>query len=236
MKKQNVEFKVGGETLRGTLFIPDRAGPFPSIVSYHGRGSSKKNYLPMASRLAENGILALAFDFRGCGESDGKFKDQTHGMGIDDGKAALEFLLMQNVDKTRIGIQGTSFGGYITGMVLNDYDFIKSVVLRAPSAHSDKTLDYKGEVEDGYFAIRENWINSSSYRGLEKFKGNLLVIESEKDELLLSEEVRKYYNVAINAAKRKLYIQKNANHSLSDNPEGRREFNELTVDWFLETL
>jgi dienelactone hydrolase len=236
MKKQNIEFKVQDETLRGVLFIPDGKGSFPGVIFYHGRGSSRKNYLPIASMLAENGILALAFDFRGCGESDGEFRNQTHGMGIEDGKAALEFLLTQNVDKQRIGIQGTSFGGYVTGMVLIDYNFIKSVVLRAPSAHSDKTLDHKGEVEDGYFTKRENWINSSSYKGLGKFTGNLLVIESEKDELLMSEEVQKYYKVAINALKRKLFLQKNVSHSLSDNPEGRHEFNELTVDWFLETL
>jgi dienelactone hydrolase len=236
MKKQNIEFKVGDEILRGSLFIPGGNGPFPGIVSYHGRGSNRKNYLPMAENLAQKGIMALAFDFRGCGESDGEFKDQTHGMGIEDGKAALEFLLTQNVEKTRIGIQGTSFGGFITGMVLNDYDFIKSVVLRAPSAHSDKTLDHKGEVEDGYFATRENWINSSSYKGLEKFKGKLLVIESEKDELLLSEEVEKYYNVATTAAKRKLFLHKDATHSLSDNPKAMEEFYAVAINWFLKTL
>jgi hypothetical protein len=236
MKKQAIEFKVGEETLRGSLFIPDGQGPFPGVVFYHGRGSTRANYLPMAENLAQNGIMALAFDFRGCGESDGEFKNQTHKMGIEDGKAALEFLLTQNVDRQRIGIQGTSFGGYVTGMILNDYDFIKSVVLRVPSAHSMITLISKPTPTDNYFQKRENWINSSSYKGLEKFKGDLLVIESEKDELLPPEEVQKYYNIAINVAKRKLFVQKNAGHSLSDNPEGRREFNEITVDWFLKTL
>jgi uncharacterized protein len=236
MKKQNVEFKIQNETLRGSLFIPDGKGPFPGVVFYHGRGSSRGNYLPIAESLAQNGVTALAFDFRGCGESDGEFNNQTHKMGIEDGKAALEFLLTQNVDKERIGIQGTSFGGYVTGMILNDHDFIKSVVLRAPSAHSDQTLNYKGEVENGYFAKRENWINSGSYRGLGKFKGNLLVIESEKDELLMSEEVEKYYNVAADALKRELYIHKGAGHSLSGNPKAMEEFQKITVDWFLKTL
>ena len=235
-EKQNIEFKVREEILRGSLFTPDGKGPFPGVVSYHGRGSSRENYLPMAESLAQNGILALAFDFRGCGESDGELKDQTHRMGIEDGKAGLEFLLTQNVDKQRIGIQGTSFGGYITGMVLRDYDFIKSVVLRAPSAHSMITLISKPTPTDNYFQKREHWENSGSYKGLEKFKGNLLVIESEKDELLSSETVRKYYKVAMKAVKRKLFVQKNAGHSLSDNPKLMEEFCKITVDWFLETL
>jgi len=236
MKKQNVEFKIQNETLRGSLFIPGGRGPFPGVVFYHGRGSTRKNYLPMAQKLAKNGILALAFDFRGCGESDGEFENQTHAMGVEDGKAGLEFLLKQNVDRDRIGIQGTSFGGYVTGMVLNDYDFIKSVVLRVPSAHSKITLISKRMPSDNYFQKRENWENSGSYAGLARFKGNLLVIETEKDELLPSEVVQKYYIIAINALKRKLYIQKNAGHSLSNNPKAMEEFYKITVDWFLETL
>jgi hypothetical protein len=236
MKKQNVEFKIWNEKLKGSLFIPEGKGPFPGVVFYHGRGSSRKNYLPMAESLAQKGIMALAFDFRGCGESDGEFKNQSHEMGIEDAKAALEFLTEQKVDKERIGIQGTSFGGYVTGMLLNDLNFIKSVVLRVPAAYSDQTLSVKAGVEDTYFAKRENWINSSAYLGLEKFSGALLVIESEKDELLAKEEVEKYYNMATATLKRKLFIQKNAGHNLSNTPQARSEFNKITVDWFLETL
>ncbi|MCL5019854.1 MAG: alpha/beta fold hydrolase [Patescibacteria group bacterium] len=238
MKKTEVEFKVGKDTLRGTLFIPSGKGPFPGVIFYHGRGSTRARYLPMAETLAQKGFITLAFDFRGCGESDGKFEAQSHKMGIEDARAGLEFLLSQNVDKKRIGIQSTSFGGYCAGMVLKDYDFIKSVVLRVPAAYSDNDLQLTPEKfpEYVYFQNRENWIDSSAYNGLKKFRGSLLVIESEKDELLPSEEVQKYYNVATNAAKRKLSVHKNAGHNLSDNPKGLKEFYEITVNWFLETL
>ena len=99
---RQVEFKVGNETLRGSLFVPKGKGPFPGVVFYHGRGSSRKRYLEISKRLEESGIMAFAFDFRGCGESDGVFKDQTQRMGIDDARAGLEFLLGQNVDKNRM--------------------------------------------------------------------------------------------------------------------------------------
>ena len=236
MKKQTVEFKIGEEILRGSLFIPQGNGPFPGVVFYHGRGSNRANYFGMSESLVQKGIMALAFDFRGCGESDGEFRNQTHKMGIEDGKAALEFLLTQNVDRQRIGIQGTSFGGYVTGMILNDYDFIKSVVLRVPAAYSRITFISKPTPTDNYFQKRENWENSGSYNGFAKFQGSLLVIRSERDEVIMEEAVNKYYNVAVNAVKRKLYVQKSAGHSLSDNPKGEREFNKITVDWFLDTL
>lgn len=236
--KKDVEFKVGKETLRGSLFIPNGKGPFPGVVFYHGRGSDRTRYLPMAQKLAKNGIISLAFDFRGCGKSDGVFENQTQRMGIDDAGAGLDFLLSQDVDRARIGIQGTSFGGYVTGMLLKDVDFIKSVVLRVPAAYSDRDLQLTPETfpEYVYFQNKENWIDSSAYEGLKKFRGNLLVIESEKDELLPPEEVQRYYNIAKMASKRKLYVQKGAGHSFADDPEGLKLFHKITVDWFLETL
>jgi len=240
MKKTDVEFKVEDEALRGSLFIPDGSGPFPGVVFYHGRGSTRKNYLPMAEDLGKKGIMALVFDFRGCGESDGEFKDKTNRMGIDDAKAGLQFLLGQDIDKKRIGIQGTSFGAYVTGMLLNDpqSQFIRSIVLRVPAALSDDQLDFSLSIEEeeNFFAKKENWINTSAYNGFVQFKGSLLVIRSEKDQLLPEESVNKYYDVAVKAKERKLYVQKNAGHSLSDNTEARREFNRITVNWFLETL
>ena len=238
MTPQLVEFKVDRETLRGTMFVPSGKGPFPGVIFFHGRGSSRERYLPMAECLSKKGMLTLAFDFRGCGVSDGKFENQTYKMGVEDGRAALEFLLKQSLDKNRIGIQGTSFGGYVAGMILKDnrYLLVKSLVLRVPAAFSDQTVNVKGNVESGYFKRRENWINSSAFSGLEKFRGALLVIKSEKDDLIPSDLIQKYYDVAVKARKRELFVHKNAGHSLSGNPKGLKEFHKITEDWFLRTL
>jgi dipeptidyl aminopeptidase/acylaminoacyl peptidase len=184
--------------------------------------------------------MGLAFDFRGCGESDGRYEDQTQRMGMEDAIVGLEFLLKQNIDKKRIGIQGTSWGGYLAGILLNDpkFQFIKSVVLRVPAAYSDSFLDTTIRASDkkDFFLNKENWANASSYNGLAKFKGDLLVIRSEKDELILAEAVNKYYEVAAQVRRRELYVHKNAGHSLSDNPKGLKEFQEIVVNWFSETL
>lgn len=235
--EKKVEFKSGKETLRGSLFIPDGKGPFPAVVFYHGRGSDRTRYLPMAKFLSNQGMITLAFDFRGCGGSDGIFTNQTHRMGVEDGKAALEFLLKQNVDRKRIGIQGTSFGGYIAGMLLNDYDCIKSVVLRVPASYADEQLDttVNSNDEKDFFSKKENWINASSYKGISNFTGNLLIIKSKNDEIVAPEAVGKYFEDAKKAKNKKMVVQ-NAGHSFSDDPKGLVEFYSLVQDWFLETL
>ena len=235
--EKKVEFKVGDEALRGTLFTPVGEEPFPGVVFYHGRGSSRKRYLPMCERLAEKGIISLAFDFRGCGESDGVFEKQTQRMGVDDAKAGLDFLLSQNVDKHRIGIEGTSFGGFVTGMLLNDYDFIKSVVFRVPAVYPNEVLDTHVEsIVDLRKIDKEKWLESSAYEGISKFKGKLLIIQAEKDEVVEDWIVQNYHNRANKAEKSEYVIQKEATHSLHDSPKLVEEFYDLTVNWFLYTL
>lgn len=235
--EKKIEFGSRKATLKGSLFIPSGKGPFPGVIFYHGRGSDRTRYLPMAKFLSGKGIIALAFDFGGCGESDGVFGNQSNRMGVEDGRAALEFLLSQNVDKRRVGIQGTSFGGYVAGMLLNDYDFIKSVVLRVPASFSDDKLDMVLNVSNAknFFSKKENWINSSSYNGIGNFFGSLLVIKSKNDEIVPSECVDKYFNVAGRAKNKKMVVQ-NAGHSFSNDPKGLEEFYFLTQDWFLKTL
>lgn len=235
--EKKVEFKSGKETLRGSLFVPQGKGQFPGVVFCHGRGSDRTRYLPMAKFLSDKGMITLAFDFGGCGKSTGVFANQTHRMGIEDGKAGLEFLLSQNVDRNRIGIQGTSFGGYVAGMILNDYDFIKSVVLRVPASYSDELFDttVTADEEKDFFAKRENWMNASSYKGISSFSGNLLVIKSKNDEVVSSEAVDKYFNDAKKAKQKKMIVQ-NAGHAFSNDPIGLKEFHHLTENWFLETL
>src|SRR3989304_2760892 len=236
---RQVEFKVNGTTLRGSLFIPKGKGPFPAVIFFHGRGGSRTNYLFMAEKLAEKGILTLAFDFRGCGKSDGIFKNQTHRMGITDGDAGLNFILKQKVDRKRIGIQGSSFGGYVACMILEKYSFfVKSLVLRVPAAYSDSMLDttISADDEKDFFGKEDNWINSSSYKAIEKYKGSLLVIQSQHDEIILDRAVRKYYDLAFKAKRKRYFMQKGAKHSIHDNYKARKEFNELTIGWFQKTL
>lgn len=235
--EKKVEFKAGKESLRGSLFVPKGKGPFSAVIFFHGRGSDRTRYLTMAKFLSNKGMITLAFDFGGCGKSTGVFANQTHRMGIEDGRSALEFLLNQNVDKKRIGIQGTSFGGYVTGMLLNDYDFIKSVVLRVPASYADEKLDATVHAfeETSFFSKKENWINASSYKGISKFTGSLLVIKSKNDEVVSSEAVDKYFEDAIKAKKKKMIVQI-ADHSFSNDNKGLEEFYHLTQDWFLETL
>ena len=103
--------------LEGVLHIPELEGRLPSAVICHphplGGGSMNNGIVvEMARALAARGVIALRFNFRGVGASEGVHDD---GRGErDDVAGALEKLLAQpNVDPDRVALVGYSFGACV---------------------------------------------------------------------------------------------------------------------------
>jgi dipeptidyl aminopeptidase/acylaminoacyl peptidase len=111
-----VNFFSEGVKLVGDLFLPADLTPGErraGIVLCHGYTGVRSIYLPDNARvLAEAGYVVLTFDYKGWGDSDGpKSRLAPHGR-VADVQAALTFLSAQaEVDATRLGIYGTSYGG-----------------------------------------------------------------------------------------------------------------------------
>ncbi|MDD5556748.1 MAG: alpha/beta hydrolase [bacterium] len=119
-----VVFRNGGQAIHGSLHVPGapHEPPFPALVMLHGftgnRIESHRLFVKAARRFADDGILALRFDFRGCGESDGDFEDLTVDGEMADARAALEFVRRRDdVIRDRVGLLGFSFGGAIAACV-----------------------------------------------------------------------------------------------------------------------
>lgn len=237
MKKQ-VAFKVGNETLRGDFYIPKAKNP-PCVIIFHGSGSTGEKYLPLAKQLMEKGIFSLFFNFRGCGKSDGEYLKQTVENALEDAKTAFNLLLKQKVDQNRVGIYGGSFGGDIATLILPEFPQVKSLVLRAPSAVNRplaSKIDMGGiEKEWAYLSNKKKWANAANFKNIREFKGDLLIIKSEKDDNVPPIMVEEYYADAINTRYKSLEIIKEADHRLS-NPEWVKEFTQLSLDWFVNTL
>ncbi len=238
MRERKVEFKVGKETLRGILFIPEGNGPFPAVIFYHGSGGKGEKYYEAGRLFPEKGIMALAFNFRGCGQSDGNYLEQTHENALEDAYKALNFLLSQNVNPDRIGIVGGSFGGYVSAMILPKIK-AKSLVLLGSSAHDEplSTKIDKGSLENevAYFKNKSNWENAQSFKNIENFKGSLLVIKMGNDDNVPKKIPEKYFKKAVNSSGKEIHTIRDADHRLTQQ-NWRNEFFDLIINWFLTTL
>jgi len=116
MEKRTVNFYSEGTRLEGDLFLPDgmKAGERrPGIVLCHGFTGLRAGILPdYAKVFAAAGFVALTFDYRGFGGSEGTKWRLIPLEQIDDIRNAITFLESQpEVDAERIGLWGTSFGG-----------------------------------------------------------------------------------------------------------------------------
>jgi dienelactone hydrolase len=88
-------------------------GQRPGIVVCTGFGAVQAFYLPeICEALAEAGYVALRFDYRGFGESEGVRGRLIPLDHVEDIRNAITFLQQQpEVVSERIGLYGTSFGG-----------------------------------------------------------------------------------------------------------------------------
>lgn len=127
-----------GVSLAVLLDLPeDSDDPFPAVLFVHGYGSHKVSYdyRHIGPALREQGIATVCFDFRGSGESAGNVQDVTTSTGLIDIAAVMAWLHSQpQIDSTRLGIFGFSYGGLISTLYLESHDDFRAAVLKAPAS------------------------------------------------------------------------------------------------------
>lgn len=119
MTETAVSIASAGLRLAGTLRLPKGLAAGERRAAFlilHGFGSSKSssNVLEPGKVLNELGYISLAFDMRGCGESEGERGRVICLEQVEDTRNARDFLARQpHVDARRIAVIGSSFGGAV---------------------------------------------------------------------------------------------------------------------------
>lgn len=121
---QEVQYSNGSIALSATLLVPDTEGSVPGVVIIHGSGDSDRENAwtsAYAQAFVDRGIAVLYPDKRGCGKSEGDWKEASFSDLAADASAALRFLVSQpNVDPLRSGVVGFSQGSYVASIVSED--------------------------------------------------------------------------------------------------------------------
>jgi len=112
VQKQTIELLSLTEKIVGELYLPENGPACPALIICHGAGEFKENYAELCGWLASRGIVALAIDMHGHGESQGERFHVKMDEWVADIRAALEFLTQHSrVCPERIGAFGLSSGG-----------------------------------------------------------------------------------------------------------------------------
>ena len=113
------------------------------IFFCHGYGSDKEgSYEERAKRAVEEGYNAVRFDFRGNGESDGDFIDQSLSSRIADLEACINFF-----EPEKIYLFGMSFGGKVVLHATEDLE-VEALVLKSPVTYNSIMHKFREVVEE----------------------------------------------------------------------------------------
>jgi fermentation-respiration switch protein FrsA (DUF1100 family) len=139
-ERESVVLENNGQKIFAVLHLPRHIREkAPAVLVCHGFGGNKvgvnRIYVNQAEQLAASGIIALRFDFRGCGDSEGGAEEITLEGEVADAQKALHYLSEHPyVSPSRIGILGASLGGTVSVMTAARSPSIKSMALWAPVA------------------------------------------------------------------------------------------------------
>ena len=130
-----------GVSLAGTWYEPG-ARQAPAVILVHMLHRNRNDWEPLATRLASEGIGALAIDLRGHGESSGSVDNgetPDYSALVRDVVAARRYLMSRSdVQQGHIGIAGASIGANLAVMEASADTSIASLALLSPS------VDYRG--------------------------------------------------------------------------------------------
>ncbi len=231
MKTETVTFQSEGQKISGILHLPGIKN-FPWVIASHGLLSSKNSekYVALGERLAWEGMALLRFDFRGIGESEGRIEDDTVSSRIADLGSAIDFIKSLSDLGARIGLLGSSLGGYISLIKASLQKEVRSVVVWATPFHLDDLKSNQGA--EGYPLPGEAF-----FRDLAKHRllpllskvSNCMVIHGDKDELVPVDQAWEIFHGL--GSPKEIRIIEGADHRLTD-PKHRERAMDLTVDWF----
>jgi uncharacterized protein len=208
--EDNFFFKAEGEVICATVTISSAAST-PSVIFLHGAGSSDRNRISyLAQALAKRGLSSLRFDFPGHGESSGELK---HGSIVQ--RINIAFEASQFLDKNAsLAVVGTSMGGHIAAE-LTSLISVESLVLFCPAAYGSVAIPLKfnkGFTE--FIRSTESWKGSPAFKAIRRFKGRLLHVIGDSDNIVPTQVTTNYKQASENTSEKAFLTVPNAPHAL----------------------
>jgi len=142
---ESITFSSDGLKLSGVVNVPDDLTPGQkrsAIVMMHGFGANKNGGPEWICRqFAEWGYVALRFDFRGCGESEGRRCRVIASEEVVDARNAVSFMAARpDVDPSAIALCGSSLGGGVAVQAAAIDDRVAAVIVENGVANGERMI------------------------------------------------------------------------------------------------
>jgi uncharacterized protein len=141
MKETPFFFGPPGRSLFGVLHQPERIAEGPAFVFCHPFGEEKlwthRVFVTFARRLAADGFPVLRFDYRGNGDSEGRFSESSLETVLADVRQAVQEA-RRATGACAINLLGLRLGASIASLAAEELPDVDSLVLWAPIVDGDR--------------------------------------------------------------------------------------------------
>jgi uncharacterized protein len=220
IREEPVEIAVDDQHIEGRFIAGTAAGP--AVLFVHGWGGSQQQYLSRARAVAELGFICLTFDLRGHARNDEQRETVSRGDNLRDLLAAYAALAgLPSVDPKAIGLVGSSYGAYLAA-IMTAQRAVRWIALRAPALYNDAGWELpKRKLHENldFAAYRRRAVPAEenlALRACAEFHGNVLIVESEMDDVVPHPVIANYLAACTGAQSVTYRIIEGADHSLSD--------------------
>src|SRR5215204_4874110 len=237
-RDEAIDITVDDQRIAGTLVIPGTL--IPGVLFVHGWGGSQQHYLARARQIAALGCVCLTFNLRGHGETEPQHDTVTREDNLRDLLAAYDELAGQPmVDKGSIAVVGSSYGAYLAA-ILTALRPVRWLALRVPALYKDEdwALPKQQLKKYGLDAFRRRSVSPEENRALRAcaaFEGDVLVIESERDDIIPHPVIANYLAAFERAHSLTYRVIEGADHGLSEEP-WQQAYTTLRVNWATEMV
>lgn len=240
--------ELNGWMIKPPNFDPSKKYPV-FLTIYGGPGSQTvtdswggANYF-WHQLIASKGYIVVSVDNRGTGARGVDFKKITYKQlgkyeTIDQIEAAKYFASLPYVDAKRIGVQGWSYGGYMSSLcLLKGADHFKAAIAVAPvtswrfydSIYTERYMQTPQENESGYD-------DNSPINHVEKLKGKYLLVHGMADDNVHLQNTSEMIEALVDADKQfDLFVYPNKNHGIYGGNTRFHLYTKMT-DFILENL
>ena len=242
------DVSLNGWMIKPSDFDPNKRYPVFMFL-YGGPGSQQVvnswgwfNYF-WHQHLAQKGYIIACVDNRGTGGRGAEFKKMPYlQLGkyetIDQIEANRYLAKLPYVDKNRIGIQGWSYGGYMSSLAITKgADVFKTAIAVAPvtnwryydNIYTERYMRTPQENASGYD-------DNSPINHVDSLKGNYLLIHGTADDNVHVQNTYEMVSALVKANKQfDLFVYPDKNHGIYGG-NTRLHLYKLMTDYILENL
>lgn len=193
MNIENLSLNFDGYILNGDYYYNDTSNNY-KVLLLHGGGlnTTKEKFHKLRLDLLEMGIDSYAFDFIGHGDNnEDLYKTSLHHKVLQAKKFIDKYIT------GNFSIISSSMSGYISIKLTQMYN-INNLILFVPALYTKDVYDINFGMNFSNIIRKENsWENSDAFDISNKYKGNVLLITAENDDVIpkeLTDKLIKSFN------------------------------------------